>query len=311
MTQKISKQQRMGFSRTIMGGSPSLIATRNSYWKKKTRSLLFFQILPYAILGFTAFIVVIPFFWMISTSLKTQEAFQTVPIQWIPESPTLDAYKRVFGIANVDFLKAYTNSALYTLLRMSGQVICAAMAAFVFAKIRFRGREVLFLAVLASMMVPMTAVMIPNYLILKSFRLLNTYTGLILPSLMEGLYIFILRQYMKGIDDAYLEAAAMDGASLRSIFARVVAPLCTPALFTLVLFAFMGSWNDYLWPLIVLSKKSKWTLQVALGVLNSSYNEAYDVLMAGALISIIPIVLVYLVTQRYVDKGVAVGGVKG
>lgn len=274
--------------------------------KRKIRLIIF-----YIILSMIAFLVIIPFLWMISASFKSNEAIQTIPIRWIPEEPTLEGYRSILGLSNVDFLKAFYNSIAYSLLRTSGQIIICSMAAFIFAKVPFRGRNILFLMVLATMMIPGTVVMIPNYLILKNLHLLNSYTGLILPSLLEGLYIFILRQYMIGIDDAYLEAAMIDGASLRFSFRKIILPLSRPAIFTLVLFGFMGSWNDYLWPLIVLSKKTKWTLQVALGVMNTQFGNSYHIMMAGALISIVPIVIVYIFTQKFVEEGVTLGGVKG
>ena len=272
----------------------------------KALNRIFWQILLITM----AIVVVIPFLWMISTSFKSDEAVHTIPIRWFPKEPSLEGYRSILTLTNVNFVRAFINSIAYSIVRTTGQVLCSAMAAFIFAKVSFKGRNILFMLVLSTMMMPGTVVMIPNYLILKNLGLLNTYTGLIIPSLLEGLFIFILRQFMVGIDDSYLEAVLIDGASLPFCFRKIVLPLSRPALFTLVLFGFMGSWNDYLWPLIILSRKSKWTLQVALGVMNTQFGNSYHVMMAGALISIVPIVLVYILTQKYVEEGVAQGGVK-
>jgi multiple sugar transport system permease protein len=185
------------------------------------------------------------------------------------------------------------------------------MAAYVFAKIEFKGREKIFVLYLATLMIPGQVTMIPNFIILKYMGLLNTFTGLMLPSLINAFATFILRQNMRIIPDAYIEAAVIDGASHFTIFYRVVLPLSKPIIAALGIITFMGTWNSYLWPLIILTSKNKMTLPVGLSLLSGQHGAEYNLLMAGSLISIIPILIVFLFTQKYFEKGLSLGGIKG
>jgi multiple sugar transport system permease protein len=184
------------------------------------------------------------------------------------------------------------------------------MAAFAFAKIEFRGKRVLFSTFLLTMMIPGTITMIPNFITLRLLGLLNTYTALVLPALSSSMGIFLMRQHFIKIQDEYLEAAIMDGASLYRLFFTIVLPLAKPVLFTMGLFNFMGAWNNFLWPLIILTQRKKWTLQLGLANLGSNFYNYQHYQMAGALISIIPIIIVYLISQRYVEQGLSTGGLK-
>ena len=184
------------------------------------------------------------------------------------------------------------------------------MAAFVFAKLPFKGSGKLFGLYLATMMIPGTVTMVPNYIILRVLNLLDTYTGLILPSLANAFGVFLMRQSMMSVNDAYLESAHLDGASLYRIFFQIMLPMVLPTLSTMVLLSFMGSWNSYLWPLIVLTSTDKQTLQVVLGNMNGMYKNNEHVLMAGAVLTILPILVVYLISQKYVDQGISLGGLK-
>ncbi len=272
---------------------------------KKVKSIIF-----YVTISAAGFFVIVPFLWMISSSLKTREALRTIPIRWIPLRPSLDAYKTILSSRNFDFGTALFNSLFLAVTMTTVSVLSAAMAAYIFAKVPFKGREKIFSLYLATMMIPGAVTMIPNYVILKYLGLLDTFSGLISPSVANAFGTFLLKQNMVMIDNSYLEAAVIDGATLIQIFWKVVLPMSKPALFTLVLFSFMGSWNSYLWPLIVLTKRSKQTLQVVLGTMSSQFGSYEHLLMAGAVITIIPILIVYIFTQRFVDKGLAVGGLK-
>ncbi|HOY26403.1 MAG TPA: carbohydrate ABC transporter permease, partial [Mesotoga sp.] len=190
-------------------------------------------------------------------------------------------------------------------------VMSASMAAYVFSKINFKGREVLFGIYIATMMIPANITMIPNYLTLKHLSLLNSYVGIMLPSLFNAFGTFMIRQYMRTIPDDFVEAAVLDGASHLRIFFKMILPLSRPAIATLTVITFMGAWNDYLWPLIVLTDKNKMTLPVGLSLLNGQHQSDYNMLMAGALISMIPILLIYTFAQRYFEQGLSVGGIKG
>lgn len=273
--------------------------------KKIIRSIVF-----YVLIALVMLITILPFLWMISSSFKGQEAIRTIPIKWIPEHPTIEGYQRVFHMQGFSFARASMNSLILAVLSTIVAVMSAAMAAFVFAKIPFKGSGKVFFMYLATMMIPGTVTMVPNYIILRTMGLLDTYTGLILPSLANAFGVFLMRQSMMGVNDAYLESAFLDGASLYKIFFSIMLPMVLPTLATMTLLSFMGSWNSYLWPLIVLTSTDKQTLQVVLGNMNSMYKNNEHVLMAGAVLTILPILIVYLVSQRYVDQGISVGGLK-
>lgn len=264
----------------------------------------------YFILLLMALAMLLPFAWMISSSFKGSEAIRTIPIRWIPQRPTLEGYERVFNMQSFSFGRATLNSLGLSVASTLVQVLSASMAAFVFAKIPFRGTKKLFSLYLATMMIPGAVTMVPNYIILRVFGLLDSFTGLILPSLASPFGVFLMRQAMMTLSDSYLESALLDGASLYRIFLSIVVPMVAPTLATLTLLAFMGSWNSYLWPLIVLTSNDKQTLQVVLGNMNSLYKTNEHVLMAGAVLTILPILAVYLLTQRKVDAGIALGGLK-
>ncbi|RCW60373.1 MULTISPECIES: carbohydrate ABC transporter permease [Halanaerobium] len=256
-----------------------------------------------------AIFMLLPFFWMISTSLKSSGSVMTIPIQWIPENPGFNSYRKVFEI--FPFARSIFNSVFVAVATTLITVLSSAMAAYVFAKFEFKGREILFSLYLATLMIPKQVTMIPNFLIIREIGLLNTFTGLMLPSLFNAFATFMLRQNIKTVPDSYIEAAVMEGSSQFRIFKDIILPLVKPTLATLTVITFMEAWNRYLWPLIVLTDRSKMTLPVGLSLLNGQYGEQYNLLMAGSLISIIPMLLVYIFAQKYFEKGLSVGGIKG
>ncbi len=264
----------------------------------------------YVMVVLMAALTLLPFLFMLSSSFKGSEAIRTIPIRWIPERPTLEGYIRVFNMPGFSFGRASLNSLFLALATTLVQVLSACMAAFVFAKLPFRGSDKLFGLYLATMMIPGTVTMVPNYIILRIMGLLDSYTGLILPALANAFGMFLMRQAMITVPDSYLESAMLDGASLYRVFLVILLPMVAPTFFTLVLLAFMGAWNSYLWPLIVLTSTGKQTLQVVLGNMNSMYRNNEHVLMAGAVLTILPILLVYVLSQRRVDSGIALGGLK-
>ena len=273
---------------------------------RKTLRIALFYLMLLVIVLFT----VLPFLWMLSSSFKGSEAIRTIPIRWIPEHPTIEGYQRVFNMQGFSFARSSLNSLLLAIACTIVAVGSAAMAAFVFAKLPFKGSNKLFGLYLATMMIPGTVTMVPNYIILRMLGLLDTYTGLILPSLANAFGVFLMRQSMMSVNDAYMESAYLDGASLYRIFFQIMLPMVMPTLATMVLLSFMGSWNSYLWPLIVLTSTDKQTLQVVLGNMNGMYKNNEHVLMAGAVLTILPILVVYLISQRYVDQGISLGGLK-
>ena len=273
--------------------------------RKAVRGVLFYGMIALIIL-----MTIMPFLWMISSSFKGEEAIRTIPIRWIPERPTLEGYQRVFNMQGFSFTRASLNSLFLAVASTAVEVGSATMAACVFAKLPFRGSGKLFGLYLATMMIPGTVTMVPNYIILRVLGLLDTYTGLVLPKLAYAFGVFLMRQSMLAVNDAYMESAFLDGATLARIFRSIMLPMVVPTLATMTLLSFMSSWNSYLWPLIVLTSTDKQTLQVVLGNMNGMYKNNEHVLMAGAVLTILPILVVYLISQKYVDQGISLGGLK-
>lgn len=274
-----------------------------------TRKRFFGTAFYYAAAILLALIALVPFAWMISTSFKSRGALMSIPIEWIPEEPTLDAYFTVFE--RFPFLRAIGNSLLiavcYTLLTL----VSASMAAFAFTKIQFKGSGFLLGLYLATMMIPTQVTMIPLFVVMNQIGLINHYSSVILPAIFRPFAVFLLAQQMRTIPPDYMDAARIDGAGVWRIWRQVTLPLCAPALATLAVTNFMDSWNDYLWPLLMLTDKAKMTLPIALSTLNGQYDTEYNVMMAGSLISMIPIILIYIFAQKYFKHGLMAGGVKG
>ncbi len=256
-----------------------------------------------------AVVVMVPFYWMIVTSLKSKGALMALPIQWIPANPTFKSYEKVFSL--FPFARAILNSVFITVCYTVFTVLSASMAAFAIAKIRFKGAEVIFGIYLASMMIPTQITLIPLFIIMNRLSLVNTYTSVIAPSIFRAFGIFLLVQSMRGLSDEYMEASRVDGAGLFRIYSTIIMPMCAPAIATLSITTFMEAWNDYLWPLVMLSDKKKMTLTLALNSLNGQYGTEYNVLMAGSLISMVPIIIVYTIAQTRMKQGITLGGVKG
>lgn len=254
-------------------------------------------------------LAIIPFLWMISTSLKSGGALLVVPIEWFPKEPTIQAYEKLFALTGM--LRSIGNSLVVT----SGAVLIAlfssSMAAFAFSKIRFKGSGVLFMLFIASMMLPSHVLFIPLYLIMNDLHLVDTLFALILPYSFKAFAVFMLRQQMMNISDAYLDAAAIDGASLFRSFITVFLPLCKAALATLAIIIAMDAWNDYLLPLVLMTSPNNYTLPIILNALSGQFKTSYDLLMAGSLISVVPLLIIYIGAQRYFASGLQIGGVKG
>ena len=256
-----------------------------------------------------AVVAMIPFLWMISTSLKSRGALMSIPIEWIPDEPTLNAYGEVFS--RFPFMKTIGNSLFISVSYTLITLVSASMAAFAFAKVRFRGSEGILKVYLAMMMIPTQVTMIPLFVIMNNLGLIDSYASVILPSIFKPFAVFMLVQQMRSIPNDYLDAARVDGAGIFSVYARIALPMCAPTLATLAVTTFMESWNDYLWPLLMLTDRNKMTLPIALSTLNGQYNTEYNVLMAGSLISMIPIIIIYLCAQKQFKKGLMAGGIKG
>jgi multiple sugar transport system permease protein len=255
-----------------------------------------------------AFFSLIPFFWMVSTSLKSKGTLLVIPIQWIPEKISFEGYQKVF--TQFPFERAIFNSLFVSVATTCIVLLCATMSAYVFAKIEFKGREFLFAIYLATIMIPEQVKVIPIFLVLKKLLLLDTFTGLLSIGIFNPFAIFLLRQFMKTIHDDFLDAARMDGAAQINVFRRIIIPLCTPIITTLGLITFAGAWNDFFFPLVILTDKFKMTLPLALNSLNGQYSSDYNTLMAGSLISMAPIIILYVYAQRFFKTGLQLGGIK-
>lgn len=254
-------------------------------------------------------IALVPFLWMISTSLKSSGALLAVPIQWIPEEPTLQAYVRLFSLTGI--LRSIVNSFIVTAGAVVFTLASSSLAAFALSKIEFRGREGVFMLFIASMMLPSQVLFIPLYLIMNNLGLVNNLIAIIMPYLFQAFAVFMLRQQMMSIPDTYLDAAAIDGAGLLRSFITVFLPMCRTALVTLAIIISMNAWNDYLMPLVILTSSENYTLPIILNSLSGQFKTGYDLLMAGSLVSIVPLLVVYIVFQRYFASGLQVGGIKG
>ena len=262
----------------------------------------------YAVLGIGAVAMLLPFAWMLSTSIKTGDATFVMPPQLIPTAPTFENYSAIF--AAVPMGQFLVNSIFVSVTSTVLMVLTCAMAGYAFARIKFPGREIVFYAYLATLMIPQQVTLVPLFVIMTWLHWGNTYQALILPSSFGAFGTFLLRQFYLRLPREVEEAAFMDGAGYVRIFFTIGLQLARPALATLAVFAFMASWNSFLWPLIITSDQSMMTLPVGLSFLNGRYTTDWNVLMAGAVIGTLPIIAVYVFAQKYIIQGLATTGLK-
>jgi len=250
-----------------------------------------------------------PLLWMLSVSFMPAGGASRFPPPLLPDVPTLDNYRALFQRIGMGgyFLNSVLVSTSITLLSL----LINAMAGYAFAKLRFAGRERVFKLLLAALVIPSQVAMLPLFLMLKEMGLVNTYAGVVIPGLASIFGIFLVRQYARSIPDELMEAARIDGAGEWRIFFRIMLPMLKPVLVTLAIFTFMGSWNDFMWPLIVLSDASKQTLPVALASLSREHIQDVEMMMAGAVLTVTPVLLLFLALQRYYIQGLLLGSVKG
>ena len=263
----------------------------------------------YVFAGGVGLMIVVPLYWMIVTAFKTQTAIFTYPIEWFPKEITLQNFTDLF--ARFPFGKVLVNSAIVSVSYSIISIVTCSMAAFAFAKIPFRGSEALLKVYLATLMIPFQSTLIPLFMLFNSAGLSNTYGSVIIPSLFRVFGIFLLVQHMRTIPDDYIDAARIDGASYFTILWKVILPLSLPIIAGYAVITFMDAWNDYLWPLVMLTKPEMMTVPVALGMVNGQFERNFGVQMAGSLISIIPVVLIYLAAQSKMKDGITLGGIKG
>ena len=269
--------------------------------------------LGYGVLIVVALTMVVPFMWMVTTSLKSPGTEFSYPPQIIPNEFNFSQYQRLFD--NLPFARYFLNTVIVTLATVVGQLIVCSMAAYGFARLNFMGRDTVFVLYLMTMMIPFQITLIPLYLIITQLGWVNTYQGLIVPGISSAFGIFLLRQSFLNIPRDYQDAARIDGANEFTIFTRVFLPLNGPTLATLGVFAFMGTWTDLLWPLLIARSEQLRTLELGLAYFNARPNAFvqpnWPLLMAGAVVVMVPVLIVYIIAQRYFVQGISLSGVKG
>jgi multiple sugar transport system permease protein len=262
-----------------------------------------------ALLVGLAVISLFPLLWMVSVSFMPAGAASTLPPPLLPEAPTLANYRELF--ARGGMLRYLMNSMFLATAVTLCSLLLNTMAGYAFAKLRFRGRQPLFKALVGALIIPGQVAMMPLFLLLKHMGLVNTYGGVIVPA-MAGIFgIFLVRQYALTIPDELLEAARIDGAGEFRIFVSVVVPLLAPILASLAIFTFLGTWNDFMWPLIVLTDAGLQTLPVALASLSREHVQDNELMMAGSVVTVLPVLVLFLALQKHYIQGLLVGSVKG
>ena len=258
-------------------------------------------------LAIGAVITAFPFIWMITSSFKPQSESIDFPPTILPSAPTIEYYLRLF--TELDFGRYLVNTVIVVLISYVGLMLMA-MAGYAFAKFDFKGKGWMFFLVLATLMIPVQVTMIPTYLIINSLHLTNTLVGIALPTLVSGFSIFLFRQFMTTIPTEMLEAARLDGAGEWRTFWQIVLPMSKPILAVQVVLTFIAGWNSFLWPLILSSDQKLYTLSVGLNLLNQQLAVNPSLQMAGASVMVVPILIVFIIFQRYVIQGFALSGLK-
>ncbi|MFO7655171.1 MAG: carbohydrate ABC transporter permease [Candidatus Krumholzibacteriia bacterium] len=256
-----------------------------------------------------AVVVLAPLAWMLAASLMRPGEANALPPPLLPSEPTLANYVTLFTRLNM--ARSFLNSALVTVLATVLSVVVNSLAGYAFAKLPFPGRERLFTSLAAALVVPAQVGMLPLFLLLRELGLVNTYAGVLVPYLASIYGIFLIRQYALGVSDELLDAARIDGANELTVFRLVALPVLKPILVTLAAFTFLSAWNDFMWPLIVLSDGSMYTLPVALANLMGEHVQDTELMMAGSVVTILPALMVFLVFQRTYVHGIMAGAVKG
>lgn len=276
---------------------------------KRTAWQLVGRVVLYVVMIVAAAAILVPFVWMVISSLKNNNQIFTVPIQWVPDPLVWNNYLDIWTKANMStWLR---NTLLLSMVITFLQVLTGSFAAYGFSKVRFPGRDVLFLAYVGTIAVPWQAYMIPQFILMSKLNLSNTLYAMIALQAFSAFGVFLMKQYYESIPEELSEAARIDGLSEYGIWRRVVVPLSGPAVASLTLLTFVNVWNDYLGPLIYLRSPEIWTIQIGLKSLVSQYNAEHALIMTGSVLSVLPIALIFMLGQRYFVQGIATTGVKG
>ena len=264
----------------------------------------------YFVLIPAAIIAALPFIWMILGSFKTGAEIRQVPPSFLPQAPTLDNYATIFTDEDLPLGIFYRNSAIIAVSNVILVLTTSSLFGYLFAKFEFRGKKPLFWFIMATMMIPFQVTMIPGYLILARLNLINRLSGLIIPAAIDAFGVFLFRQFCLSIPNELLDAARVDGASEFRIFRTIVLPELGPALATFGMLTFMFNWNAYLWPLIVLTEQNVRTLPIILTWYNNQHTQQLHLVLAASVIIMVPVLIVFLFTQRWIVRGITLTGVK-
>ena len=277
--------------------------------KKKKSSAVLRRVLLYIVLILIAVIMVVPFLWMLSTSLKTQYDAVKIPPVWIPDPPRWENYVKLF--TEQPMFQFMLNTIKIVFFVVLGQLFFSSLAAYSFARISFKGRNVVFFFYIATLVVPGQVTMIPTYLMFAKAGLTDNHLALILPAFFSAFGVFLLRQFFMSLPRELEEAAEIDGCNPFMTYWRIMLPLVVPAMLTLGVFTLMNTWNDYMGPLIYLSSPEKYTMTLGIAYFKGVYTTQWNLVMAGSIVSVVPILIAYLCAQKYFIEGIAFSGVKG
>ena len=265
--------------------------------------------LTYLLLSFALLIVMAPFIWMVLGSLKNDGELRRVPPTWLPEEPTLDNFTHLF--AGLNFAQYFVNSTLVALAVTAGNLLFCSMLGYALAMLNFRFKNVILILVLGTLMIPGVVTFIPLFVLVVNLGMADSLPGLIVPFLVGPFGVFLMRQFIQALPRDLLDAGRVDGAGELTIFARIILPLLGPALATLGILTFLGSWNNFLWPLVVAQNEQSYTLPVALALYSIGQNQVnYGLLLAGAVVVVTPLLIVFLIFQRSIIEGIATTGIK-
>jgi len=279
-------------------------------YKSKSKNALIGKIVVYLILFIIAAIMIVPFLWMLSASIKSnREVFLMDPFVWIPEVPKWNNYINIW--TKIPLLKFVENTVFLTIVVTCLQLLTSSFAAYSFAKLEFKNKNLMFLAYIATIAMPWQVYMVPQFIMMRGMGLNDKLLAMICLQAFSAFGVFMMKQFYEGIPNDLCEAARIDGMNEYTIYAKIMLPLSKPALSTLTIFTFVSTWNDYLGPLIYLKTESKKTIQLGLRMFIGQYSSEYGLIMAGSVVSLIPVILVFLVLQKYFVEGVASSGLKG
>jgi len=288
--------------------APQPVTVRDPGNSRRTRN----RVLTYAGLIALTAVFIAPLLWMLSTSLKSEQAATSLALEWIPGEPTTQGYQTITRPGtDSPVLRWFVNSLLAAAAHALLVVAVAAPAAYALARMHFRGKRTLFALILATLFIPPVILTIPNYITVDRLQWVDTIIALVVPGAAGAFGVFFLRQFFLGLPLEIEEAARVDGANAWQIFFRVVLPLSRPALATLVVLSFLTNWNDFLWPIYVMFSPERYVLPVGLATLQGAYNTNYPVIMAGAVIASVPVLILFVFAQRFIIEGVSRSGLKG